>query len=342
MEWHKTVHKLQIDITSHCNAKCGACIRNINGGKTNPNLKLEHFDVDLWKRLCEVDTRGWYIQKLSLNGNWGDAGMHPHLPEMLDCFIQCHPETSVLVSTNGSMQTAEYWSQLATVLQRAYRHEVDFAVDGLGDTHSLYRRNTSFDRLVDNIKTFTQAGGTGNIVMTVFEYNEHQVNDVKDLAQRLGVRRFYTRNSHTKFINIDDTPGYTIIGSDHEPIDVFFDQPANTVMRDEHFYQEFNNIVERNIDKTSSRCPWYQNAEVQIDPWGTVWPCCHISLLGVDNEKHILTNDADNSILDARKQNNLKDYTLSDILSNTWFTGNLRDAVDNAKWRICKQKCKVE
>ena len=23
-----------------------------------------------------------------------------------------------------------------------------------------------------------------------------------------------------------------------------------------------------------SPCKWYQDKRVQIDPWGTVWPCC--------------------------------------------------------------------
>ena len=50
MQWQSKVHKLQVDITSHCNARCGACVRNNNGGETEPELALKHFDMDLWKR----------------------------------------------------------------------------------------------------------------------------------------------------------------------------------------------------------------------------------------------------------------------------------------------------
>ena len=33
--------------------------------------------MNLWKRLCTEDTKGWYIGQLALNGNWGDLMMHP-------------------------------------------------------------------------------------------------------------------------------------------------------------------------------------------------------------------------------------------------------------------------
>ena len=52
MNWYRQIHKLQIDITSHCNARCGACIRNVDGGETRPGLPLTHFDVDVWKRMA--------------------------------------------------------------------------------------------------------------------------------------------------------------------------------------------------------------------------------------------------------------------------------------------------
>jgi len=67
MNWYKQVHKLQVDMTSHCNARCGACIRNVDGGETRPGLELTHFDVDVWKRMATVDTKGWWVRQLALN-----------------------------------------------------------------------------------------------------------------------------------------------------------------------------------------------------------------------------------------------------------------------------------
>lgn len=152
MCWDKAFRKLQVDLSSYCNARCGACARNISGGETVDWLKLEHFDVDLWNRLVSEDTKGIQLEKLTLNGNWGDPGMHPHLPEMMETFIEYHPECSIYIATNGSMHNPDWWKRLGEVLISGLNHLVQFAVDGIADTHHLYRRNTNFKRLIANVK----------------------------------------------------------------------------------------------------------------------------------------------------------------------------------------------
>ena len=50
-----TVKILEIELTTFCNANCGACDRNINGGKTNPKMPLEHMSLDTWKSLITAE-----------------------------------------------------------------------------------------------------------------------------------------------------------------------------------------------------------------------------------------------------------------------------------------------
>ena len=44
----ETIKKIEIDCTSYCNAYCGACDRNIDGGENHPNLKLNHISINDW------------------------------------------------------------------------------------------------------------------------------------------------------------------------------------------------------------------------------------------------------------------------------------------------------
>ena len=146
MSWYNSLHKLQIDPTSHCNARCGACARNIYGGETKHDLELKHFDLELWKRIATKDTKGWYINHLSLNGNWGDALMHPDIIEMIEIWNTHHSESEIAVATNGSLRSTEFWVKLAKVLRTTPQHNLAFSMDGMEDTHSIYRRRTSHSK----------------------------------------------------------------------------------------------------------------------------------------------------------------------------------------------------
>jgi hypothetical protein len=95
-------------------------------------------------------------------------------------------------------------------------------------------------------------------------------------------------------------------------------------------------------EKQKTKCPWYNAQEIQIDPWGTVWPCCHVSLFGVHLEKHNIANEVDETFVQARKDNNLKDSSLYDILKSDWYNEHVKLSVKGAKWKTCQRTCGVE
>jgi len=370
IHWYEQVHKLQMDLTSHCNAACGACVRNIDGGKTRPGLELKHFDLDLFKRIATEDTRGWYIRHLSLNGNWGDSMMHPHIIEMIKVWTRYHPESMISIATNGAIRSTKFWGDLAVALNLAAHHKVDFAMDGMEDTHKLYRRKTSHAKLCENIKAFTDAGGNGVVYMTMFEHNKHQIEEVKELARNLGVRFFKARGSFTgdREIQIRDDHGndeYTMKAwypenhperhtENDQQIDqteAYFDENERMIssLKDGPMFMEINeNFANSFTDHRKSKCPWQDEGEVQIDPWGIVWPCCHISLYGgggsmvdVINLDKELAPGNDDTVNEAMEENDLNNDTLKEILSNHWFNKTVNNAIETAEWGVCRNNCGV-
>lgn len=346
MEWSRQVSKLQIDISSHCNARCGACVRNNNGGETNPQLELTHFDMNLWKRLCTEDTKGWYIGQLALNGNWGDPMMHPNLVEIVKIWADNHPETFVTIHTNGSMRGTKFWADLAKELRQYHSHQVNFAVDGLKDTHSIYRRKTDFDKIVENIKSFNEAGGSGRIITTVFEHNKHQLMELKHLAETLKCRAYVIRHSHSDEMKIKDKDeSYTIKASkDIEENEWHFDTNHWSIsdMKNPTQWIRIQDLINNSTDFEKTKCPWYNEGEVQIDPWGTVWPCCHVSLFGIKLDKHTrLLEEVDDTIFERRTENSLSKYTLQEILKDKWYNHHLDSVVKKAKWEVCRRTCGV-
>ena len=344
MEWENVVNNFQVDLSSHCNARCGGCVRNADGNETRPEVTLSHFDVDTWKRLVTQDTHGWYIVELTLNGNWGDPMMHPQVVEMLKTYSQYHPETELYIHTNGSLRTTKFWAELAKVCKRFSNHQVFFAVDGMADTHHIYRRKTDWQKLINNSIAFNQAGGRSCYTMTLFEHNKHQVKEVESLAEQNGCSSFQLRHSHGDdlYVETDDSSYRVYANYETDRYETMFESnkfnDSAARLRDEDIYIDFNNILK---DQTlNTKCPWYNDRKLQLDPWTRVWPCCHVSSYGLDIAEMEADIMVGSNIELARKNNDLKRHTLRDILRNEWFS-DVEDAVYNAEWKECRDTCEV-
>ena len=46
-----TTQVLEIEVTNYCNAFCGDCDRNIQGGQLNKDLNLQHMSLETWRKI---------------------------------------------------------------------------------------------------------------------------------------------------------------------------------------------------------------------------------------------------------------------------------------------------
>merc|ERR1711991_170093 len=83
--------------------------------------------------------------------------------------------------TNGGYKSKEWWSV--------------FAIDGLADTHHLYRVNTRFERVIENAKAFIEGGGNAQWSFIRFGHNQHQEEQARKLAKEIGFKSFTACNS---------------------------------------------------------------------------------------------------------------------------------------------------
>lgn len=354
MNWIDRVYRIQIDVTSHCNARCPGCIRTTRytedgieqGNKRFNDLELSHFDEDMWNELCtaEYGFRTFpNLNQLVFNGTWGDPCMHPKLPEMLKTFCDIFPNVTINMHTNGGAQSAEWWHRLGKILS-TQPHSVIVALDGLEDTHSLYRRGTNFNTIIRNVQSFVDGGGSPRWMMTVFDHNIHQIEKARELAKKYEFRRFQSRRSHTKNMHVE-------VG------DEVYDITTNNVTSTHYINEKahgpnrrvpFINIPERpSLEEVDSQCEWYNDGSFQIDPWGYVLPCCHMAHLPVTTtSKHTIDQEDTRNFIthnDTVLENlNLKRHTLADIITGEWFTNTLENQVESACLTICQKECGVK
>lgn len=334
MNWQRRVQKLQVDITSHCNAKCFMCVRNDGTGENSERqISLQHLDLELWRRISTQDTRGWYVRNLVFNGNWGDPIMHPDLIEILKIWIQAHPETLIQINTNAGVRSEKWWAELAQTLRQTANYDVTVAIDGTYETHHLYRVATDLRVIEKNLKAYTSAGGKLRVVTTMFKYNEHQLDEIKEWSRAVGAEQWNTRYSHG-----GDHPIVPPSYKHEEQEEDLMEHGDFTDVRDANYWIDAWDSV--NHDQKVSRCPWYNGRKIQIDPWGIVWPCCHMSIPGskINAPERDIQEHRDTAI----ENNNLYQRILPDILAGHWFSTTLKTGIYEEKWSVCQEFCDVQ
>ena len=194
---YNIIDEYQIEITTYCNAACPQCPRNNNGSGVNPYLKLEHLPRDVIdqafpKELCNR------LRQIFFCGSYGDPIMHPDFLDILRDFRQKCPTLWLYIHTNGGAHDTEYWKSLANII--GGYGQIDFNIDGLEDTNALYRRNTDFQKIINNASAYINAGGKAVWNYIVFKHNQHQVEQARALSVKLGFKDFKYRATG-RFLN---------------------------------------------------------------------------------------------------------------------------------------------
>jgi MoaA/NifB/PqqE/SkfB family radical SAM enzyme len=313
----ETTQVLEIEITNYCNAFCGACDRNIKGGQLHKDLNLKHMSLDTWRKIItEQNLKN--IKEIHLDGNFGDAIMHPELVGFLNLLADVKTNLIIKISTNGGARSTNFWIALANVLNRFDYHYVQFAIDGLEDTNHIYRRGVIWNKLVNNLTTFTNNGGFAQCRTIVFDHNKHQIQDIVKFAFDSGCKKFKTYRSREQNIQVCDYKK--------------FNKGVITAPSREEFennYKVFYNWTPTIIpllQHIDSECPFAKERIVVIDPFGVVWPCCFI-------QGNQLTRHKPFPYDKYLSYNDINSQSLPSILD--FFNIDLSNAWKDSSYEIC-------
>ena len=199
----KSVH---LEVTSKCQASCPMCARNIQGGVDNPFMTVTEITLEQFQEWFPV---GFIKQldRLFMCGNLGDPIIAKDTLKIFEYIRAVNPSISLSMNTNGSARSWHFWKGLADT-----GVHVRFGIDGLIDTHNLYRIGTDWTKILDNAKYFIKEGGHATWDMLVFEHNKHQVEICKELSLKLGFEKFASKNT-ARFkegsLNVIDKTGKT-------------------------------------------------------------------------------------------------------------------------------------
>jgi MoaA/NifB/PqqE/SkfB family radical SAM enzyme len=312
------IKSIHLEITTKCQAKCPMCPRRIQGGRIMPFFDLVEITLDQFKEWIPAKIIK-NLQVLLICGNLGDAIVAADTLEIIQYSRDINPKLDISFHTNGSARTKHWWKELAYT-----NTQVTFGIDGLEDTHSLYRVSTDFNDIIENATTFINAGGRAVWSMLVFEHNEHQIDECKKLSEKLGFEDFNVKHT-TRFKN-----DYLNVLNDHGST-VHIIKPSK---KSQAMFVKMDNA--QKINNPTIQCKSVEWKQLYIGANGNVAPCCWLEL-----EWRTPNDPGRNNYVDViRDFPNLKQQSLEEIFKSGYFN-RIKETWTNSPLNECARQCGV-
>lgn len=172
------ITSFHIEASTHCNARCPGCPRNIYGYNVKDYVPLDHLSPVRYKSIVDAHPDLRFVR---INGGLGDPMMNPKIVELVE-ISKC----SVQITTNGSIGSRKTFERLAEL-----KTQIEFSIDGLEDTNHLYRQDVEWNKIIDRVKWFINAGGRAVWKWVPFKHNKHQIEEARELSKQLGFIDFH-------------------------------------------------------------------------------------------------------------------------------------------------------
>lgn len=174
-----------ISITSYCQAFCAGCQRNDISGNKNKDLIEEHMSYEnfcfILGQIDQLDSQ----KIIKFCGEFGDPMMHPDIEKFIDRALKTTDDLTI--NTNGGLRQPRWYEHIAQKHSNK-KLKIEWGIDGIDhDTNWLYRRGVNWQRAMDNMKSWTAAGGQGRWIFLVFGWNYHQIPQAINMAKDIGV-----------------------------------------------------------------------------------------------------------------------------------------------------------
>ena len=198
----RNIKVLHLEPTDVCQAACSMCAR-----ETDNNFRKDrqhHLDMYKIMKVFDAD-RIADLDKMFMCGNYGDPAAGKYTLNIYREFRKLNKDIVLGMNTNGALQNTLWWFELGRMFNQPQDYVV-FSIDGLEDTNTVYRKNVSWSKLMQNARAFIEAGGSAHWDMLVYKHNQHQVDACEQLARDMGFKWFRAKVSKRGFTDRLEAP----------------------------------------------------------------------------------------------------------------------------------------
>ena len=333
------IKKIELEITSDCNAACPGCARTLN----KDLLQINSFTFEDLKRIFPAGNYSGVEFKFC--GVLGDPIVNPDCLKMIEWLV--YNGGYCEISTNGGYNTADWWTRLGKVAATyPGKLHIHFCIDGYKETNHIYRVNTKWNTIERNIAAFASSAPKKHAswIYIVFDHNEHDLELAKTHASSLDFEfatRTGMRNSYHQWIanlgkkNSQTKKKITTTGDkEHskkevvKSLDDFIKSYKSNKVNKEETEEIVNSII----------CKYIHEHEIFIASNMTMWPCCFLWDSAFKNNENII----DKLEIFEPNWNSLKHHSIAEIQQHPWFQELLAASWDpehNLHFTRCIRTC---
>lgn len=329
---YREIKKIHLEVSTLCNARCPQCPRNFWGYPLNGGYPETYLSIKQAKQIFSKQ----FLQQLELvqiNGNFGDIVMNPDGEKIVRYFRNANPDLDIAINTNGGARNQDFWKSLADS-----NATVIFAIDGLEDTHSLYRQDTVWKTVIKNATTFMENGGHAYWQFIEFDHNRHQINECKKLSKELGFAKFWLVKDGRTNGPVFDKKG--------KLLHVMGNYTGSTDFNDLIYSKQNDDILLEDITLGRKECSGVicetkKLKTIYIAANGDVYPCCFTGLYPQTYGKGQFHQAANSQLIPLIKENNALVYPLEQCIK--WFNSIeeswKENSYRNGRLIVCDNNC---
>lgn len=258
-----TGHKVRFDLGNFCNLDCPSCFRQsatkdynskrLEPVKYHPYLNTHYVTRNEVERWFPEKFLGDHIEHMLFCGASSEPTLNPEFVDIVDYFSD--KVNLISMSTNGSTRNADWWYELG----KTKIHPI-FSIDSLKPDNNLYRIGSNTDKILENMRAFTAAGGKCTLKHILFKHNQDEIDDFIKITEELNCR--YKQVPAFEFTG--DKTSYEVVTKDK----TYTIEKNTLVQRNKPFR-------ERNPDPYSY-CLLTTSKTIIVHANGVIYPCCHI------------------------------------------------------------------
>jgi len=182
------VKAIHIEPTNICTLKCPGCARTRFINQWPAHWKNHSLDTQSLLKFLDIELSDI---RIDLCGNYGDPIYHPDLAGMIRSLKSRGATISII--TNGSHRKRSWWQAL--VRELSSDDLITFSIDGIPENFTQYRINGDWTTIQDAIEVCVESPCSTAWSFIPFSYNEHSIEQAKQLSQDLGIDQFHINHS---------------------------------------------------------------------------------------------------------------------------------------------------